>query len=218
MRAAGFLAMAVLAWLPPGQGRAAACPAPKAAQIRVDLVDPNPVLVTTASLKQINASANSHGLVKKGALALGLTESEVEASSKMRFVGEPDGDALCVGLTEMEVRFGHTKFQVHLPKEYPKGTCQYDVVHRHEMAHVDVYRSALRKYAAIMREELKRTVRSAGAVRAATMTEGQQALQGKLQKVTEDVTHRFEEELRRLHAEIDAPGSPYDPAGACKGW
>jgi len=201
---------------------AMACPVTPKPNVSIQVLDPAASITTHKSLRQINASATGQGLVHKGSRALGTTQSEVEASMNMNFVGQKQirgqQHIFCLNTKFVKARFGHRKLIVNLPREYRRGSCQYNVVHRHEMAHVDVNRQGVRKYAAILKSELERELRRIGTLQVKTMGRGTQIFEKRLKAVVEAVTKRFNSEIKVLHGKIDAPGSPYAADGACKSW
>jgi len=211
-----------MAWGLPFTAQALTCPAPQPGVVRVKLIDPAPQVTTGKNLKQINVSATWHGLVGKGKRALGITESELEASISINFVGQnlqrAQPQTTCLSVQSIDARFGHSKLVVSLPREYYQGTCEFNVVYRHEMAHVDVARRTVRKYAIVLRKELEREVQKNNPMNARNMKVGSAAYQKRLQAVVSSVGKRFEAEANALHAKIDAPGSAYAANGACKGW
>lgn len=215
----GLVAFAL--WVP-RSALALTCPASTPAQVRVKLIDPAPRVTSGKSLKQINASATGHGLVGKGKRALGITESNLEASLNMNFVGEVlqrgQTKTTCLNVSRIDARFGHKKLVVSLPREYHQGTCKFNVVYRHEMAHVDVARRSIRKYAIVLRTELQRAVQKNNPLNVRNMKVGSAAYQKRLHAVMSSVGKRFEAETKALHAKIDAPGSAYAADGACRGW
>lgn len=206
----------------PLNAAALTCPASPPGLVRVKLVDPAATITTRKSLKQINASATGHGLVGTGKRALGITESALEASINISFVGQnlrrAKTQTTCLSVKRIDARFGHSKLVVSLPREYRQGTCKFNVVHRHEMAHVNVARRTVRKYATLLRRELEREVQKNNPMNARNMKVGSAAYQKRLQAVVSSVGKRFEAEANALHAKIDAPGSAYTAEGACKGW
>ncbi|HEY9164492.1 MAG TPA: hypothetical protein VIN57_07755 [Magnetovibrio sp.] len=196
----------------------AACPRVGEPAVSVQVVDPGPRVVTTKSIKQINTMAGSHGLSKPGFQVLGMTEISIDSGVKVSYRGQPVGQTVCVNVEKVEGHFGLKKHFVNVPREYPRESCQYNVVLRHEMAHVDVNRRTVRKYADVLKAEVRRALRITGSVQAASMAQGQQAQAAVIQKVVDDVGARFSDELNALHAAIDEPGSKYAAAGQCRGW
>lgn len=205
-----------LGWIP--AHAQAACPRVAAPQISVRIDDPGARVTSTKSLRQINALAGSHGLARKGTVVLGMTEIKLSSGVKVRYVGSRSGQSTCVSVAKMEINFGLKQHKVHLPREYKRGSCQFNVVLRHEMAHVDVNRRSVRKYATALKNEMRSALRRGGAVAASSMIKGQNIQAVRIQKVIDDNVSRFNEEVTKLHDAIDAPGGKYAAAGKCKGW
>jgi hypothetical protein len=216
------LGLFVLVTVAPFSAWAVACPVAPRPNVSVQVIDPPPTITTDKSLKMINASATGQGLVHKGSRALGTTQSEVEASMNMNFVAQKQrrgqGYIFCMNTKLVTARFGHNKLIVNLPREYRRGSCQYNVVHRHEMAHVDVNRQGVRKYAVILKSELERELQRIGTLDVNTMGRGTQIFEKRLKAVVEAVTARFNAEIKGFHGRIDSLGSPYAADGACRSW
>ena len=209
------LAVAVLGF---SSDARAACPRVATPAVSVRVADPGPRVSSTKSLSQINAMAGSHGLSRKGFRVLGLTEIQIASAVKVRYEQRPSGGATCVNVSKVEVRFGLQNHHVHVPREYRRGSCQFKVVMRHEMAHVDVNRRTVRKYAKILKNEMRSVLRRAGPTVAGSFVKGQNVQAALVQKVLDDVVARFLVERDKLHAVIDTPGGKYSAGGQCQGW
>jgi len=166
--------------------------------------------------------AASHGLVHHGSRALGTTQSAVELSLKMKFLGyqhvRNQETMHCMNIDAVEARFGHRQLVVNLPREYPVGSCQYNVVRRHEMAHVSVNRQGVRKYAMVLKSQLEQEIMRMGTLDVRTMSRGADMFQSRLKAVYLAVSKQFDAEIQKFHSEIDAPNSPYSATNACRSW
>ena len=58
-------------------------------------------------------------------------------------------------LKKLKLSFGFERLIVEISSKYPQGTCNYDVVMRHEMRHVAYARGVLKAYAPKLAEALK---------------------------------------------------------------
>lgn len=210
------MVLAVLAQANPGQAQT--CSPPNYAGVSVRIMDPQPLLKTSSNLKQINSKAKAHGLLKRGNMVLGLTQSEIETSMNIRFGGYVQGNLTCLNIARIDANFGHRVHNIILPREYARGTCQYKTVLKHEMEHVRVNREGVRKYAQILKHELDRAVKKFNPYRAKSMEQGKKKAERAMQKVVASVTKRFNQEIHAQHAVIDKPGGPYDASGACRSW
>jgi len=196
----------------------AVCTKPVSASVEMRLFDPAPKLLRTSSLNQINSKAKAHGLLKRGNLVLGLTQSEIETSMHIRFSGYKQGGRMCLNVHRVEARFGHSVLNVQLPREYKQGSCQYTTVLKHEMEHVRVNREGVRKYARLLKRELEKSVAWFNPRQVRSMEAGQRDAQRALQNIVTKVTNKFRKEISAQHAAIDKPGGPYDASGACRTW
>jgi len=196
----------------------AACPSIADPVVSVQIADPGPRVSSTKSLAQINVMAGSHGLAREGFRVLGMTQIKIASQVRVRYEHQPNGAKTCVSVGRVDVNFGLKEHDVNVPREYARGSCQFNFVMRHEMAHVDVNRRTVRKYADILKNEMRATLRRSGAVAAASAVQGQNAQTAVVQKVLDDVIARFMQERDALHAAIDQPDSPYAARGQCQGW
>lgn len=194
------------------------CVAPNYAGVKVRLLDPSPQVSSAQNIKQINAKAKSHGLLKRGNLVLGLTQAEIQTTMDTRYLGAPQGSKICLNIERIEASFGHTALRVLVPREYARHSCQYKTVLKHEMEHVRINREGVRKYAKILKQELDQVVWRLNPQQVRAMKSGQKQIERQLQKVMQSVTARFNQEVRQQHAVIDKPGGPYDASGACRNW
>lgn len=210
-------ALAVLVFAAPALAWAA-CPQVPDAAISVQIQDPGPRVTSTQSLDQINVMAGSHGLRRDGFKVLGMTSIKLDSGVKVQYQGRPMGGVICVSVNRVDVQFGLKDHAVHVPREYARGSCHFNVVMRHEMAHVDVNRRTVRKYADVLKHEMRAALRRSGAVVAASMVEGQNVQTAVLQKVIDDTGVRLNAELEKLHNAIDQPGGKYAADGQCPGW
>lgn len=197
---------------------AAVCAAPEIARVDLRLIDPAPKVVRSSSLHQINSKAKAHGLLKRGNLVLGLTQSEVETSMNIQFRGFKQDGRICLTVRQVDARFGHRVLAVQVPREYALGSCQYTTVLKHEMEHVRVNREGVRKYAKLLKRELERALIRFNPRQVNSMKRGQAEAQRVLQNVVTQVTKQFHKEINTQHASIDKPGGPYDASGACRNW
>lgn len=213
-----IFAMMISALVTPSGALAGICAAQGAASVTVELIDPQPKLVRSSNLRQINSKAKSHGLLKRGNMVLGLTQSKVGTSMNMKFRGLNRGNVTCLSIDRVEASFGHKILNVLVPREYARASCQYNTVLKHEMEHVRVNREGVRKYAAVLRHELERVLGRFNPRQVVNMQVGQADAKRVMERTVRTVTAKFEKEINAQHALIDKPGGPYDASGACRTW
>jgi len=199
-------------------GHVGACaPQPKT-RVEVQLLDPAPKIITTLSSRQINSKAQAHGLLRRGNVVLGLTQNAITVSMKINFSSYAKARGSCLNVPDVAVKFGHKQLNIQVPREYVRGSCQYTTVLKHEMQHVRVNRTGVRKYAKILKGDLQRAVARFNPGPVSSMQSGQARAQQVLKQVVARVTAQLNTEITAQHARIDQPGGAYDAAGVCGDW
>lgn len=202
-----------------GGGRAMACGPLGVNDVSVQVVDPGHAISTTKSLSQINTLAGSHGMRQQGTRVLGMTQIAYTGDFEAKIAGHAEGNGYCLQVGEVKVRMKIDKHTVLLPREYPRGSCQYDVVMRHEMAHVRVNADTVRKYSSIMRNELRKALRAEGfASGYGSPAKDQELLKQRIEARIKIVHEQMNAEMERLHADIDRPDSQYAAGKQCAVW
>ena len=194
------------------------CAAPDRVHVVVSVKDPEPAITSVHSLKQINTKAASHGLLQRGKMVLGLTQSKVSMTMHYQTRVLTQGADVCVNIMRVEAGFGHDMLKVILPREYARGTCQYKEVLKHEMAHVRADRETVRKYAQVLKHDLDRAVARLNPIHVRSKAEAKAIVERELHRVLGEVKARFNTENKRLNAIVDTPGGPYDANGVCRSW
>jgi len=213
-----MLATLISVLITPNGALAGICAAQNGARVTVQVMDPRPKLVRSSNLKQINSKAKVHGLLKRGNMVLGLTQSEVGTSMNMKFRGLNQGNVTCLNIDRVEASFGHRNLNILVPREYARASCQYNTVLKHEMEHVRVNREGVRKYAVVLQRELERALASFNPRQVVNIQVGQADAKLVMQRVVRKVTAKFQKEINAQHALIDKPGGAYDASGACRNW
>jgi len=213
-----IFAIMISALAAPTGALAGICAAQGGASVTVKLMDPQPKLVRSSNLRQINSKAKTHGLLKRGNMVLGLTQSEVGTSMSLKFSGLSRGNVTCQSIDRVEASFGHRNLNILVPREYARASCQYNTVLKHEMEHVRVNREGVRKYAVVLQYELERVLGRFNPRQVVSMRVGQADAKRMMERTVRNVTARFEKEINAQHALIDKPGGPYDASGACRNW
>ena len=197
----------------------AACPRVAAPVVSVQVIDPGPRVSSTNSIQQINVMDGGHGLQRPGFRVLGMTRIKVLRTYDVRYRTRPVAGGFCVHVDNVSVKFGLKDHTVLVPREYARGSCQFRFIVRHEMAHVDVNRRTARKYATVLKNEMRSALRRAGASSDTSAVRAQNAQTAVMQKVIDDVIGRFHTERTALHDKIDDPNNAkYAAKGKCNGW
>lgn len=212
--------LACLAWAQPALAQA--CPSAQAMgirpQIEVQVEIPatsyrNDVSRTRLSrmMNQEGSNAGGHGSV------LGLTHGTFAASWSIEAVSTRREGGYCHYLKHADVRLTIPSLVVYIASEYRQGTCQFQVIAKHENEHVRVNQYVVRKYAPIMKAALNRRAQevlplvSTGSDSA---REVERALNGTVNAVLKDMYR----ERDRGNASIDTDYQYQRTAKECARW
>ena len=95
---------------------------------------------------------------------IGLTTSEFGARYSTSFSIRKATGGYCAYLAEAEVTVGYEQTIVYINRDYPEGSCQFQVVYEHELEHVRVNHETLKAYKPKIIKALKRMIRSKGGI------------------------------------------------------
>lgn len=110
---------------------------------------------------------------------------------------------------------------IHIPKEYPAGSCEHDIVLEHERGHGRVARETAVAFAA----KLERALMAAEGlptrfdpVISSDFDAAAEKLKAAIAKIVDPVYDRYEQDERDAQARLDRP-DPYDAVyRKCAGW
>lgn len=145
---------------------------------------------------------------------LGLAGGKVGTSFEASFEVKPvTGNLYCLNLKKIDAML-FAKPQVHIAKNFKRGTCEYNAVLKHEEKHVTTLIRAHKEYIPHYRKHLRVTSKKVPVLQPMTLHEANQKkyvlieqikkdLQSYLDKITEDVAQRqrkvdSEKEYRRV--------------------
>lgn len=134
---------------------------------------------------------------------------------------QPRASRLCVWVDSLDIEFAYSRLDVYVSREYPQDTCEGVHVHRHEMEHVEVHRRLHEHYAALMSKALigapgLPTRANPAAVESSEA--GRRLIDKVIEKTTQPLYERFQEDLASEQAKLDTPESYRVLQGLCPGW
>lgn len=214
-----LVAGAAAATLLPGSVLAqAACPAPRPARADVQILNPEPLVDGTQSIRWLSdrLQRNARGWQRDPRLdrfihAMGLTATEWGTEISVAGLAGPRGGRQCFVATELRVRFGLHAHLVFVASEIPRWSCLWRDVHAHEMRHVGVNREAIRAAAALLSADVEVLARRGIATEGPTAEAAQQAALARLRAAVRRAEETFDQRSSRGHAAIDTP-EEYDRA------
>lgn len=221
MRPALALCVA-LAACGPGKPDAAPCSHDpsfdRSSLVRVRLEIPPAALREDVDLPALGAL--SGGLVDAGKLQ-GLTLVEHQVSFRAAMSLAKGLSRTCAWFDSVHVDMSPASVEIFVPKEYPRGSCEYDAVLAHEREHERVNRERLEAAARAVTEALEsaRWLPAKGnPIEVSDPASTEAALNEKIRKVVHPVYDGFLESLRREQAFLDKPELYQWVSKRCQGW
>ncbi len=133
----------------------------------------------------------------------------------------PDSDFACVYLDKVKLYLSYDDIYVLIDKKYKKGSCQYNVILKHEKKHVAVHKKSLDYYTPYIREAL---IKAAKEMEPRVMTNDENVedvlslLSSDLMDSVAETLDFFEEERIRANAELDTEENYEKERQQCDSW
>ena len=173
-----------------------------------------PVLVTTRTLKQIRAIAKG-----RFSRVTGLTKSKFNINLQAKFTLQGNGRTWCVKKMRAEVAIGYKPVTVYVPREFPNGTCAYNAVYAHELAHVRINDDVLQRLYPKVRPMMSDAVDRYGTTFCASTQKGaQDKAMRALKNGMRDVTNQVGRIARKLQGRIDTKMEYDRVSRSCREW
>lgn len=218
--AALFLCIGVTRVYPAAAAEQACAPYSRAVTVRFKMLTPPPVYNHRLNVAGIRNLFRTRGQSVGSAheRALGVTYSEIAFYLEGNTTIVPQGGGYCVYLNAVTAEFGWKRMEVHIAREYARGTCEYNAVLDHENQHVSIIKNALSDYAPRLRAELERELRRQQPIftRNARSAADQavEDLYGRMQGVVD----RFQQTQAVRHGQIDSSSNYGAIADLCPNW
>jgi hypothetical protein len=111
----------------------------------------------------------------------------------------------CARLIAADVKFGASRMDAYVTRDYRRGTCTHRVVRDHEERHVAIYRAAVERFAPLVESRLRAAARELPLVRAANAKAGAERLRKMLH---DDLSKIFDAMGREMETENRALDTP----------
>jgi hypothetical protein len=200
---------------------AAQCP-PAPADFRpvVNLRELQPQIVYHHDVDIFNMSPFKNHMEKAPTgYLLGLTRNPTFARlDGGRMLQQPLGDGrVCVRVAEVDAVIGDEQMDVYIAANYPEGSCEYDVVRRHENTHVSINLEGLRVWLPTLRATLNEAAARDFPIVSTPERAGEDA--GRvLWNALVPVFKLMQNDLERRNGYIDTPEKYRQTALLCKNW
>ena len=150
---------------------------------------------------------------------LGLTNGRHELNLQSRFMTQTyeQLDRGCVHIKEVVVKMNFAP-TVYVVSEFPKGTCEFNNVLRHEKEHVKITQQMLNKYSKILGKHLKASLKggySFGPFKTRQIPQAQEKLTDKIAKIAVDVNKQMNAEMEKHQNRFDRAEKESEALDAC---
>lgn len=150
----------------------------------------------------------------------GLMSGEIEISSdvKLAWKSYPALRQDCLWFDAVNVTFEINPL-IYIAREYPKGTCEHDVILEHEYKHVAVDREIVKKYRDVMEEYLTKVLAQVpvyGPVKTTQTPRARQKLSHYIESAIKKVSDSMYVQRRDQQQAIDSLEEYERVANACK--
>lgn len=93
---------------------------------------------------QITKMAQNSPFIEQGMYLAGLAPIKINAEYSINFKGLPLGaKEYCVYPEEVNVYVGFHNPEIYVSKDYPRGSCEHNLILRHEQAHQQINKATL---------------------------------------------------------------------------
>ena len=199
--------------------------APASAQLRCSASTPslsvktsttNTKYIRTKSAKDLTEIHGGHGSTVGG-----LGGGEIGFKAETRFEVASQGSQACVKLKSVDVTF-FAKPEIHIAKNFGRGTCEYSAVLAHEQGHIRILRKFVREYSPKVKQELRRIVRqldtSIGPMSRSKVEVTQNRLQKQFITKLEQYQDKIMPILEARQKRFDSPEEYKRVASKCRKW
>lgn len=184
---------------------------------RVELKREEARLSYNFTYRQATLQGMAYGVVRPGMRVLGVTRGVAMARYDLNLTlrRSLDGRWEC-GSPNLTISYGYTPLTVYVASEFPRGTCAYDQIYAHEMAHVSIYQRHAEGLESELRTELQRRFADQGIWRGSA-GQVQRLLQQELDARWLPYIKRRLQAVEAEQATIDTPEEYARVAAACEG-
>lgn len=154
---------------------------------------------------------------RPGMQVLGLTRGTAIVSFQTRIVSyvAPGGRWECAS-PQLTVTYGFSPMTVYVAREFPKGSCAWNEIHRHELRHVQAYQDHLAGIESELRETLQRRFVTGDPWRG-PVGQARNRIQQELEERWAPYVKRMINKVDQTQALIDTPEEYARVASSCGG-
>ena len=160
---------------------------------------------------QITKLARQHNIIERGMFASGLAIADIQWEISLSTKGtlQEDGSA-CIAPVKINLFIGYNSPMIYVANHLKKGTCEYDVVLRHEQTHQQINKKALEYFHRYFYKQAQKIAQEIKPIKIKSFTQEEinrateEITQHYSQKLTPVLEH-FKQELKIEHSKLDNP-------------
>lgn len=111
----------------------------------------------------------------------------------------------CARLISADVKFGTTRLDAYVARDYRQGSCPFQVVRDHEDKHIAVHRDAIDHYAPLIEQRLQEAAPALPLVRVSDPKEGAERLRKMLHNDLSRIFDAMNKAVNRSNGALDTP-------------
>lgn len=196
----------------------AACESFPDVDVNVEPIFPDPYIVDSTPLAELQYLSGSAGHSIREGWTLGLTTYKpvIEIRLPITLV-QTEGGLACAVASRLDVRLGYKDVVVYVAREIPRHTCGFDEVLQHEMKHIAANRAVLDSYLPLVSERLHEHLKFNGVMRQENPDYAVKVLREKLREIVEKTMLEMDGENVARQSAIDSREEYLRIGNACGG-
>jgi hypothetical protein len=175
----------------------------------------------TLNKQRLRALALKIGSIAAGSRQqpLGLTTVSRIWDPDLRLQGANIGrNRFCARIDTLKIKIVFNDLRVYVARDYPRGSCQYAAIIAHEHEHVDIFRTVLNKYRAIIERRSLAFVSNMKPGLGLTQEEAYQKVIRQIDHLWDELEQDMSREMAAKNATIDSPESYKQLSRQCRNW
>lgn len=152
-----------------------------------------------------------------GAVGLTTSQSEFRFSTRVQYYQRSDG-RYCVYLRSVDAHLNQRNTVIYVARDFPRGSCNFDVVYEHEKQHMRIHYRTLQEYAPRVKRALQSLVQGLNPMVVRTVAEARSHHAWVINDGVKHLLEDMEEEKRRRNAALDTPENYARESAKCPTW
>lgn len=175
-------------------------------------------MITAQKITEIHASL---GKIELNDHTAGLTAVLFNTQISAKVDATKQRDGYCVALSSIDVDMGYNDIIVYIDKNFPEGTCPYNVTFAHENTHVGIHQKALELYTPYIGEAMYDAAQNTSSVYVRSLDNVQEIITKMAQDIGTQARPSIDFFLNARNAEnakLDTPENYQYTQNMCTDW